>query len=97
MKLRTIGPHLVGATALVVLGLAAGAAVVGVPAPTDATPSAVMTSTGSNAGSTSPSPQIGADAICSALRIRHDFAVRRHPSDPMQARSASQSLLDLNC
>jgi hypothetical protein len=92
MKIRTIGPHIVGATAFVVLGLAAGAAVVGIPAATDATTTSVSTP-----AVVAPAQPVGHDAICTGLRARHDLAVHKYPSDAAQARIAAQSMLDLHC
>lgn len=92
MTIRTIGPHIVGATAFGVLGLAAGAAVVGIPAATDATTTSVSTP-----AVVAPAQPVGHDAICTGLRVRYDNAMSLHPSDAAQARIAAQSLLDLHC
>jgi hypothetical protein len=94
MTIRTFGPNIIGSAAFVILGLAAGAAVVGIPAATDSANTSVSTPTPSIAA---PAHAMGNEAICTGLRIRYDNAMSLHPSDAAQARIAAQSLLDLHC
>ncbi|WP_068273312.1 hypothetical protein [Aldersonia kunmingensis] len=92
MSIRTIGPNMIGSAAFVILGLAAGAAVVGIPAANDATTTSVSTP-----AVVAPAQPVGHDEICTGLRARHDLAIRSYPSDAAQARIAAQSMLDLHC
>ena len=94
MQIRTIGPHIVGATGLVVLGLAVAATVVGVQV--EEPGSAATTHT---APIVAPTPAVPPehDVICAGLRARLDLAVRNHPSDAAAARIASNTLLQMHC
>lgn len=82
-----------GATAVMVVGLAASVAVVGVAA-LDA---GAITPSIPNALVASPAQQGGQDDVCADLWARHKLAMELHPSDAAQARVAAQSILDLNC